>query len=462
MAANTTFFPPADLNLRVRAMFYALTPEETYAEHFQDMADVGYIARPFFIVWVLIDLLLMVAMGKREDARLHHVFINLTVGHITEAGGRFLSRGLELTAYLWIYHHHRLFSQPFDSLTTYLLCVIGVDLCTYWWHRMSHENSVMWAAHYLHHSCEDLNPSVSARISLTMLPLKWVYYLPLAFLGVPPPVYVIHNQMNFYFGAWEHSRLWPKMHKIIPGLGHLIEFFVVTPSHHRVHHASNKYCIDKNYGSLLIIWDRIFGTFEEEREGEELVYGVIDQKEATHIIGLQLNPWWTLWERFSAAKTPGDKLRTLLYGPGWSPGQSRLGNPDDIPDVRGRKKHEFEAPAWFSFYLFLHCSLVVLGIIDMATRMRAVSRALGLVHFFYVVLAGSSLGGLFSSHLGSLKFEPLRLLLSIPLCFLLPVFACRPLAVCIALTSAVSLPLWPLVGTQALKMAEKKETRKVE
>ncbi|XP_063884288.1 alkylglycerol monooxygenase-like [Scylla paramamosain] len=462
MAANTTFFPPADPNVRLRAMFYALTPQETYAEHFQDMPDVAYISRPFFFLWVLLDLLMLLAIGEKKDARLHHVFINFTVGHITEAGGRFVSKGLELTAYLWIYHHHRLSSQPFDSVSTYVLCLIGVDLCTYWWHRMTHENSVLWAAHQLHHSCEDLNPSVAARISLSMLAFKWVFYLPLAFLGLPPTVYVIHSQMNFYYGALGHSRVWPKMQKILPGLGHIIEFFFVTPSHHRVHHASNKYCIDKNYGSLLIIWDRMFGTFEEEREGEELVYGVIDQKEATHIIGLQLDPWWTLWDRFSAAKTPGDKLRTLMYGPGWSSGQPRLGNPEDIPDVRGRQKHPFEAPVWFSLYLLLHCSLVVAGITDMATRMRAVGRGLGLVHFLYVVLAGTSLGGLLSSHRGSLRFEPVRLLLSLPLCLLLPVFASRSLATCLALTNAASLLLWPLVRTQALKMADKKEGRKTE
>ncbi|KAK8392354.1 hypothetical protein O3P69_014601 [Scylla paramamosain] len=420
MAANTTFFPPADPNVRLRAMFYALTPQETYAEHFQDMPDVAYISRPFFFLWVLLDLLMLLAIGEKKDARLHHVFINFTVGHITEAGGRFVSKGLELTAYLWIYHHHRLSSQPFDSVSTYVLCLIGVDLCTYWWHRMTHENSVLWAAHQLHHSCEDLNPSVAARISLSMLAFKWVFYLPLAFLGLPPTVYVIHSQMNFYYGALGHSRVWPKMQKILPGL------------------ASNKYCIDKNYGSLLIIWDRMFGTFEEEREGEELVYGVIDQKEATHIIGLQCrqNPR-------GQAEDPDVRPRVVIRC---------------AADRNTRSKLRCGSPST--------CSCTARwswqGITDMATRMRAVGRGLGLVHFLYVVLAGTSLGGLLSSHRGSLRFEPVRLLLSLPLCLLLPVFASRSLATCLALTNAASLLLWPLVRTQALKMADKKEGRKTE
>ncbi|KAK8392543.1 hypothetical protein O3P69_014736 [Scylla paramamosain] len=450
-AGNTTLFG-------LRAMMYGLTPQEIYVHSIKDVPDVLLWTRPYFLLFIFLDLVVMAVLGDK-NFRLNVVLVNFTLGYTTEAATKFVARGMELTAYIWIYYNHRLLSLPFDSLTTYVLCVIGVDLCTYWWHRMVHEISFMWAAHYLHHSCEDLNTAVAARISISMLPFKWVYYLPLAFLGVPPPLFIIHGQLNLMFTVWTHSNLWPKMHKIIPVLGHFIEFVFVTPSHHRVHHGANKYCIDKNYGAFLIVWDRLFGTFAEEREDEELVFGVIDQKDNNHFIGLEVDPWRVLWERFAAAKTPGDKLRTLIYGPGWSPGQPRLGNPDDIPDVRGRKKHHFESPPWLSLYVTLHCLLLFVGITEMNIRISTVSMGLGLLHFAYVLLSGGSLGGLFTAHRASLQLEPVRLLLSLPLCHLLHVFASRPLVACLTVTNTVSLLLWPLVRTQALKLAARKEAK---
>ncbi|KAG0724642.1 Alkylglycerol monooxygenase [Chionoecetes opilio] len=94
-----------------------------------------------------------------------------------------------------------------------------------------------------------------------------------------------------------------------------------------------RYCIDKNYGVALIIWDRLFGTFAEEREHEEIVYGTIEQKDNNHILGLQADSWRELWGRVVSSKTSGDALRTVMYGPGWSSGQPRLGNSEDLPDV---------------------------------------------------------------------------------------------------------------------------------
>ncbi|KAG0694340.1 Alkylglycerol monooxygenase [Chionoecetes opilio] len=120
----------------------------------------------------------------------------------------------------------------------------------------------MWAAHYFHHSSEDFNLSVATRLSITMRPFKWMYFLPLALLGLSPSA--------------EANEALTKTHKLLPGLGHIVEYVMVTPSHHRVHHGANRYCIDKNYGMALIIWDRVFGTFAEEREHEQIVYGTIE------------------------------------------------------------------------------------------------------------------------------------------------------------------------------------------
>ncbi|KAG0717575.1 Alkylglycerol monooxygenase [Chionoecetes opilio] len=194
-----------------------------------------------------------------------------------------------------------------------------------------------------------------------------MYFLPLALLGLRPSAYLMHSQLSFVWAYWNHSATFPKTHKLLPGLGHIIEYVVATPSHHRVHHGVNKYCIDKNYGMNLIIWDRLFGTFVEEREDEEITFGTIEQKDNNHFLGLQADPWRELWGRVVSSKTSGDALRTLMYGPGWSSGQPRLGNSEDIPDVRGRQKHQFASSSWLSVYLTLHCFLVFLGYFEVAS-----------------------------------------------------------------------------------------------
>lgn len=440
----------------LRSLFYSLPPQDTYVQSLSDVPDVLLMARPYFLLAIVLELVVMTVQGDK-NGRFNVALVNVILGYTSESFARFVSRGMELTAYVWLYHHHRLFDLPFDSLATYAICLITVDFCTYWWHRMVHEISFMWAAHYIHHSCEDINVGVAARISTAMIFFKWVYYLPLALLGVRPSLFIIHSQMNFMSTIWTHSGTLPKMHKIVPVLGHVIEFVLVTPSHHRVHHGANQYCIDKNYGATLIVWDRLFGTFAEEREDEEIVYGVIDQKDTTHPIALEIDPWRALWERFAAAKTPGDKLRTLIYGPGWSPGQPRLGNPEDIPDVRGRERHQYAASAWLSLYATLHCCLLFVGITDMSIRKSTVSRGEGVMHFAYILLSSGSLSGLLTALRGCIWLELVRLLVSLSLCHLLPLFSWHPLVACLTVANTVSLLLWPLVRAEARRLAERKE-----
>ncbi|KAG0717577.1 Alkylglycerol monooxygenase [Chionoecetes opilio] len=188
----------------------------------------------------LVEVLVLRARKEGHKFRLHNAVINYSLTVMREAFTIFIFRGVEFSAYVWVYKSCRLVSPSWNSPTTYFLGLLGLDLCSYWWHRAGYEVSLMWAAHYVHHSSEDFNLSTAARTSFTMRPLKWMYFLPLALLGLRPSAYLMHSQLSFVWAYWNHSATFPKTHKLLPGLGHIIEYVVATPSHHRVHHDTTR------------------------------------------------------------------------------------------------------------------------------------------------------------------------------------------------------------------------------
>ena len=192
-----------------------------------------------------------------------------------------------MTAYTWIHDRFNIFPWlSWDSSISYWIAFIAIDFCYYWFHRMSHgktnlfrldldfivafclskEVNLFWATHQTHHSAENFNLSTAFRQGFLQPYFSWIFYLPLA-LVIRPRTFLIHAQMNLLYQFWTHT-------EVISKLGPL-EFIFNTPSHHRVHHGRNPYCIDKNYGGILIIWDRLFGTFAAERDDEEIAYGLV-------------------------------------------------------------------------------------------------------------------------------------------------------------------------------------------
>ncbi|XP_050720753.1 alkylglycerol monooxygenase-like [Eriocheir sinensis] len=446
-----------DLSYRVRATFYALSLDETFIEHPKNVPNIVLETVPIMVIMTLLELIVLRSRGMGDRFRLHNAAINFATGVLNEAARVFIFRGAEFAAYIWVYNNLRITELSWNSPWTYFFAILSVDFCNYWWHRCCHELSFMWAAHYVHHSSEDLNASVGARISVTMRPFKWMYFIPLAVVGLPPSTFLVHSQLGFVWAFWVHNEAWPKTQKIIPVFGHIIEFVMSTPSHHRVHHAVNKYCIDKNYGTTLIIWDRLFGTFVEEREDEELTYGTISQKDNNHIVGLQADPWRDLWGRICSVDSLFDKIKTIFYGPGWVKGKPRLGDLDDLPERIVRKKHQYDAPWWINLYLSLHCLFVLIMYFDAGGRVVHLSQAVRLISLVYIFVSYAGLGGLYTTHLGSMWIEPVRLLVSVPMFLLLPIFASERLAMAMTTINLLSLLLWPALRSQVLSQGKKVE-----
>lgn len=173
---------------------------------------------------------------------------------------------------------------------SFLLCLVALDFCRYWSHRIAHEQRFWWSTHVVHHSSEHYNLSVSFRLSWTQN-LKLVFFLPVILMGFHPLVFLIVHQLEVLYQFWLHTELIKKLPKPI-------EYIFTTPSHHRVHHSTNEKYIDKNYGSTFIIWDRIFGTFQEEQERP--IYGITKPVNSFNPVYLVFHEWIDvfkdLWE----------------------------------------------------------------------------------------------------------------------------------------------------------------------
>merc|ERR1719167_1459713 len=403
----------------------------------------------------VVEAFILKLTGRDNHWRLHIAVLNYSSGGLTQAFNNFLFRGLELSMYIYVYNNWRIQYLPWDSIYTYFAAMLGVEFCYYWWHRASHETGLMWAAHSIHHSSEDFNMTTSARNTWTMRPFMWIFFVSLAYLGLPPSIFLIHQQLSFVWAAWTHNETVPKLSKVIPGLGHVIEYIMITPSHHRVHHGANKWCIDKNYGQTFIIFDRLFGTFAEERDDEELVYGTLGQKDINSVMGIHLTPWMELWQKVKSMEPPGDKLRALAYGPGWFPGKPRLGDPNDIPDVRGRVKNQLILPPWFSIYMLVNSSLVFFSYIEMMGRIVTIGKFLPLVNLAYMFLAYTALGGLYDGSRYGAILEPVRLLLFLWLCQVYPMFASAKTTTVVSWINVGNLILWPAIAAFTFSRASK-------
>lgn len=188
---------------------------------------------------------------------------------------------------------------------SYILCMIAIDFCRYWAHRVAHEQRMWWATHVTHHNSEQYNFTVGFRLSWTQH-LKIIFFIPVALMGFHPVVFFIANQIEVLYQFWIHTEL-------IKKLPRPIEYIFVTPSHHRVHHGTNDKYLDKNYGSTLIIWDRIFGTFQGEEEKAN--YGILTQVNSYNPVWLVFHEWVDIFKDMATYRTPKAWWRILFGGP---------------------------------------------------------------------------------------------------------------------------------------------------
>ncbi|TMJ16700.1 MAG: sterol desaturase family protein [Alphaproteobacteria bacterium] len=210
------------------------------------------------------------------------------------------------------------------------LCFVLDDLCYYVFHRSAHRVRWFWASHVIHHSSERYNLSTALRQTWTgFLSLNFVFRLPLFLIGFPPPLVFFCAGVNLVYQYWIHTELIGRM----PGW---FEAVMNTPAHHRVHHAVNPRYLDRNYAGVFIIWDRMFGTFEPERDEDRPVYGIVKPLGSFNPLWAAIHEWVGIAQDMWRAPGVGNKLAYLLKEPGWSHDGSR----DTSETIRARWRDE--------------------------------------------------------------------------------------------------------------------------
>ena len=211
--------------------------------------------------------------------------------------------------FLW---NHRLAHVPLDTWWGWLALFLGVEFFYYWYHRAAHSIRWLWASHSVHHSPEHLNVLASIRLPLSELLVgRWLFFMPLVLLGFHPVAVFGMWSFNTIYQIWIHTEL-------IAKLGPL-EFVLNTPSNHRVHHAVNAEYIDRNYGGILIVFDRLFGTYVTERSGAPCRYGLIGKDSSNNVVWIAFQEWTVMLRDFRRSQGFREAITYLFGKPGWTP-----------------------------------------------------------------------------------------------------------------------------------------------
>ncbi|CAJ0608584.1 unnamed protein product [Cylicocyclus nassatus] len=305
-----------DLNPNnLRYLFYMVTPNETTYESMEKVPNFLESTTTWMFFLTVMEYLLL---DERKYA-FNDTVTSINAGIFSllmKVGGRFLSAAF----YEPLYERIHIIDLPKDSPYTWILCFFTQDLVYYLGHRAVHEAGVFWSFHQMHHSSEYYNLSTALRQGVFQ-DIATMGFDLLQATVIPPNIFLVHRHLNLIYQFWIHANA-------VPYLGPL-EYFFNTPSSHRVHHGRNPYCIDRNYGGTLIIWDRLFGTYEPERKGEEIAYGLVTPVASFDQLWCQFFEFKALGYDKGQMKDesgreifPGfwNKIKAALWPPGYFPG----------------------------------------------------------------------------------------------------------------------------------------------
>lgn len=330
------------------------------------MSQVIVFATPVFLLMMLAEWWLSRRASSRTAGRsaygLSDTINSLSLGILSQLAGLFtklFTIGLYTLLYnaLWDSSGTPLWSTWYGALLALLL----YDFCYYWLHRGGHRVAVLWAAHGVHHQSQHYNLSTALRQTSSGALLGWVFYLPMAVAGVPPLLFGIVALVDLLYQFWVHTEQVGK-------LGGFDRVFC-SPSNHRVHHAVNDEYLDKNYGGILVLWDRWFGTFKEE--DAPCVYGTRGALNSWDPLWANAEGYWALMQDAWHTRAWADKLRVWIKPPGWRPAdvQARFPKPAfDIQQVQRYAPRVRAATQWFAVLQFFWLMTGVLVVLWHAER----------------------------------------------------------------------------------------------
>ena len=270
-------------------------------------------AIPGFVLLILAEMLVWRARDRRRYEP-RDTLTSLALGLGSTVAG-LLSGGLVFGMAMWV-HQYRLFDIGY-AWYWFAVAFVLDDLAYYVFHRSAHRVRWFWASHVIHHSSQHYNLSTALRQTWTgFFSAGFIFRLPLFLIGFPPAMVFFVAGLNLVYQFWIHTEAVGRMPAWFEGV-------MNTPSHHRVHHATNPRYLDKNYAGVFIVWDRLFGTYEPERDDEAIRYGIVKQLGSFNLLWAAFHEWVGIAQDMWAAPGVRNKLGYLLMPPGWSHDGSR-------------------------------------------------------------------------------------------------------------------------------------------
>ena len=309
-----------------------------------------FIAIPIFFILIVTEIFISIKKGIKVNRPVDMISsLSSGITNITKDGLKF---GIVLISYSWLVEHFTLYKlEPVWAAV--LVAFVVQDITGYWMHRLNHRVNVFWNRHIIHHSSEEFNLSCALRQSISeTVHFGAILMIPAAILGVPANIFAVLAPIHLFMQFWYHTRLIDKMG--------WLEKIIVTPSHHRVHHAINPQYIDKNYGQILIIWDKMFGSFQPELDSVEPVYGILRPVKTWNPVIINYKHLWQLIQDAFFAERIWDKIRIWFMPTGWRPEDVAIKYPIyTIEDPSRQEKYDTNISTPFIIWSFIQLNIAV-------------------------------------------------------------------------------------------------------
>jgi alkylglycerol monooxygenase len=377
---------------------------------------------PFFFLLLALEVAYSAWSGRRL-LRLNDSVADLSCGILSQISGVF-SKLLAVGIYVWVERAWAVQrwlpvpqwpdASPFVGvaagfpwfgvrpleLASWIAVFLLVDLAYYWSHRLSHQINLLWAGHVVHHTSEEYNLAVALRQSSLHGLFTWIFYVPLALLGIPWQMYVACYALNLVYQFWIHTRAVGRM-------GRVAEWVLNTPSHHRVHHGRNPRYLDRNHGGVFIVWDRLFGTFQAEEEAP--VYGITTPLRSWNPLWANVHVFVDIARDVRRAERWRDALGHAFGPPGWRPAAE--GGPVAAPEVSADTAEAWDppVPAGLAAYGFVQFVVALAGSFAYLLAVEAMPVAHAVAAGFYAMVSLAGIGGVFEGARWAGPLETARL-----------------------------------------------------
>ncbi|MDA9370824.1 sterol desaturase family protein [Gammaproteobacteria bacterium] len=319
-----------------------------------DKSFLIFLAVPLFFLMAFIEFLWGLKIGK-NNYRINDAFTGVALGLISRFP-TILNIGFQGAVFAFAATSLNLKLLPADSIFTVIFAIIMYDFCYYWMHRMSHERKFLWATHVVHHHGEEFNLITAMRQTSSGFLIKWIFFTPILIVGIPPQVFVLAGGINLIYQFWVHT-------EHIGKLGWMEKVFI-TPSNHRIHHAKNPEYIDANYGGIFILWDRLFGTYIEEKDNLKPLYGTVTPLRSFNPVWANIEIFWQMIRDSFYTKNWGDKIKVWFGRTGWRPADVALkfpGNQNKTP-----LEEKFNPPLPLTGLWYGRIQIVIMPLIAMS------------------------------------------------------------------------------------------------